>query len=69
MPPQPPVPKSSRRVKEGTSKYTGVYFDKMLIDGMRKLSWMGNNGILVVMIMRRTLLLIMLEQYLSIERV
>ncbi len=26
--PQPPVPKSSRRVKEGASKYTGVCFNK-----------------------------------------
>jgi len=28
VPPQPPIPKSSGRVKEGASKYTGVYFDK-----------------------------------------
>ncbi|KAL7452081.1 hypothetical protein ACHAWC_003822 [Mediolabrus comicus] len=28
VPPQPPVPKSSRRVKEGASKYTGVCFNK-----------------------------------------
>ena len=28
VPPQPPVPKSSRRVKEGASKYTGVCFIK-----------------------------------------
>ena len=28
VPPQPPIPKSSGRVKEGASKYTGVSFDK-----------------------------------------
>ena len=28
VPPQPPIPKSSGRVKEGASKYTGVYFNK-----------------------------------------
>ena len=27
VPPQPPIPKSQRRIKEGASKYTGVYFD------------------------------------------
>jgi hypothetical protein len=56
----------SRRELQST---LGSISISMLIDGMRKLSWMGNNGILVVMIMRRTLLLIMIEQYLSIERV
>ena len=28
VPPQPPIPKSSRRVKKGTSKYQGVCFNK-----------------------------------------
>ena len=28
VPPQPPIPKSSRRIKEGASKYTGVTFNK-----------------------------------------
>ena len=28
VPPQPPIPKSSGRVKEGASKYTGVTFNK-----------------------------------------
>ncbi len=28
VPPQPPIPKSSRRVKEGAPKYTGVFFHK-----------------------------------------
>ena len=28
MPPQPPIPKSKRYVKEGASKYTGVSFNK-----------------------------------------
>ena len=44
-PPQPPIPKSSGRVKEGASKYTGVSFDKrmnkwranyMLIEGKQR---------------------------------
>eukprot|EP00985_Skeletonema_marinoi_P016761 scaffold9054_cov137-Skeletonema_marinoi.AAC.4 len=30
VPPQPPVPKSAGRIKEGTSKYTGVSFDKRM---------------------------------------
>jgi len=28
IPPQPPIPKSSGRIKEGASKYTGVSFHK-----------------------------------------
>eukprot|EP00984_Skeletonema_dohrnii_P015347 scaffold6614_cov106-Skeletonema_dohrnii-CCMP3373.AAC.1 len=28
VPPQPPIPKSAGRIKEGASKYTGVTFDK-----------------------------------------
>ena len=28
IPPQPPIPKSSGRVKEGTSKYKGVCYNK-----------------------------------------
>jgi hypothetical protein len=28
IPPQPPIPKSSGRVKEGTSKYKGVSYNK-----------------------------------------
>ncbi len=28
IPPQPPIPKSSGRIKEGASKYAGVYFNK-----------------------------------------
>ncbi|KAK1739935.1 putative AP2/ERF family transcription factor family protein [Skeletonema marinoi] len=28
VPPQPPIPKSAGRIKEGASKYTGVSFDK-----------------------------------------
>jgi TolA-binding protein len=28
VPPQPPIPKSQRRIKEGASKYTGVCFNK-----------------------------------------
>ncbi|KAL7452340.1 hypothetical protein ACHAWC_005310 [Mediolabrus comicus] len=39
VPPQPPIPKSSRRIKEGTSKYTGVSFDK------RANKWRANIGI------------------------
>ena len=28
VPPQPPIPKNGSHIKEGASKYTGVYFDK-----------------------------------------
>ena len=28
VPPQPPIPKNGGHIKEGASKYTGVYFDK-----------------------------------------
>ena len=45
VPPQPPIPKRSRRVKEGASKYTGVCFNKrsskwqatISIDGTQRL--------------------------------
>ena len=30
VPPQPPILKSKERIKEGSSKYTGVYFDKSM---------------------------------------
>eukprot|EP00984_Skeletonema_dohrnii_P027090 scaffold16542_cov152-Skeletonema_dohrnii-CCMP3373.AAC.6 len=30
VPPQPPIPKSAGRIKEGTSKYTGVSFHKQI---------------------------------------
>eukprot|EP00984_Skeletonema_dohrnii_P001455 scaffold463_cov107-Skeletonema_dohrnii-CCMP3373.AAC.5 len=30
IPPQPPIAKSAGRIKEGASKYTGVYFDKQV---------------------------------------
>eukprot|EP00984_Skeletonema_dohrnii_P000070 scaffold23_cov101-Skeletonema_dohrnii-CCMP3373.AAC.5 len=30
VPPQPPIPKSAGRIKEGASKYTGVFFDKQM---------------------------------------
>ena len=44
VPPQPPIPKPANRIKEGGSKYKGVYFDKvrkkwqagMSIDGKRQ---------------------------------
>eukprot|EP00984_Skeletonema_dohrnii_P004073 scaffold1409_cov78-Skeletonema_dohrnii-CCMP3373.AAC.1 len=30
VPPQPPIPKSAGRIKEGASKYTGVFFDNLM---------------------------------------
>eukprot|EP00984_Skeletonema_dohrnii_P034672 scaffold33629_cov130-Skeletonema_dohrnii-CCMP3373.AAC.1 len=30
VPPQPPIPKSGRRIKDGASKYTGVSFNKKM---------------------------------------
>eukprot|EP00984_Skeletonema_dohrnii_P005687 scaffold2005_cov115-Skeletonema_dohrnii-CCMP3373.AAC.8 len=30
IPPQPPMPKSAGRIKEGASKYTGVFFDNLM---------------------------------------
>ena len=48
VPPQQPIPKSKGRIKEGASKYTGVYFEKatnkwraqILIDG--KIRYIGS---------------------------
>ena len=43
VPPQLPIPKSSGRIKEGASKYTGVYFNKALNKWMAQISIEGKN--------------------------
>ena len=36
VPPQPTIPKSCGRIKDGASKYTGVSFSKKVINGWHK---------------------------------
>ena len=63
VPPQPPIPKSGRYIKDCSSKYTGVSFDKSMNKWQAKIWMRERSDILVVMIMRRKPLLITLVQY------
>eukprot|EP00984_Skeletonema_dohrnii_P013705 scaffold5698_cov72-Skeletonema_dohrnii-CCMP3373.AAC.1 len=43
VPPQPPIPKSSGKIKEGASKYTGVHFNKQTNKWQAQIDIKGKN--------------------------
>jgi len=67
VPPQPPIPKSSGRIKEGASKYTGVFLNQQRYKWVAQIRIEGRLLLIGFMTMRRRQQLIMHVQCSSIK--